>query len=1282
MIRYPRLARYLSTLEEETPRTYSITGVGNVSTRYPRLAAAVLPSYANDYDPVTDANPFIKGLAGAARTVAGALEPLQILKDPFDAIVAGAIDPDTTITERLRMLEPAAYIPFGRAPARAATGSEILELMGVDNERARSWGGFVWDVFADPLLAGTALRVGGTLAGSQRLVDIGKRLDDATSVASINRGLNAAIPAKKTFLDQNITRAFDTLMNTRVAWSREPSPLTLGDYFLPRTTALERQMGGFGRALFGRQALARAEATDVANRALGLLDEAERGVLGTEARTWFQKAGDILTRGTFAAENSVGSVPTALRDTIFALGYDAGSRVGYSAAGSYREGASITREVFEEFAGVAGRSVEQRQLLQEARDRVRFVANETNFDADEAVRRFDEFTNRVVEADALLGYHLSGYDFVKKLFYRRMNEVGLSERDAKSFWKTVRNLGMQGEDFTQVRSLVVDTSIVRGRKAGTGFRRREINLEETFGKNNATLADLLNEETSFRGLNVQDYLRGLQEGHMRRSYGLFQDEYTFNNYVANLRSGRLLPSNIIDDKYLDDVMPAGTVERQAFDAYVKSTAPLVEGSRGVLLRQSSLAAAIREGLVRSGVDAVEAAKRTRETIESLVLRINEGPDGVPGVLERLAADVRDLATKYEVNRSSAARAVAMGGSQRVPGSGAAFFRSREDLAVEVLDTLGELALPQVSVREFARAAQRQLPWNTYVSEAFQLARQSGNVSNGRRTVNGTTFVKVPPNESVYGPFANSFVHPFLKKELDRAMRDRLRQPNDFARIRALLTGGYLASPNVITANLFGGIYTSSLIGLSPIEMVRELGGTYREFRRASADPNYVFRDLDDLRNYIPVNDTTLVSENVEQAFSRLDVAPDLNPAGARALFDDVTQAIQNQLQAPLGQRWLGLDGFQFVENWLKVAAFRARRNQLALRDGLSLDEFQLPRAQRSDAALKVEAEAAEAARIAVFDYSELPETLRLARDAGILLFPGFTYFLTARNLAAAFNNPGVLAASDRVSDAINNAQMNDDLKRAVYANMPEWLRDEQGVVLPWLTYTDAAGNVRRSVIPFNQLVPTDSFVGNPWAESVATGGIYKPFIELASAFFVSGTGEAPFSSRYGQRVFSADAEGAERVTQGLGFLLNNLAPGGLRKLVSYAPEQGLRGIIPNLLQSSAPLPASVADSLYSVFEIQNQRPERTLFDEATGFFLRSPQVVMTSGPLANVRRNMEASEIDLNNELAALRARRQRALLSGNTALAQRLTDEIAERQIEYANEIVPILDAIRSINQ
>ena len=108
----------------------------------------------------------------------------------------------------------------------------------------------------------------------------------------------------------------------------------------------------------------------------------------------------------------------------------------------------------------------------------------------------------------------------------------------------------------------------------------------------------------------------------------------------------------------------------------------------------------------------------------------------------------------------------------------------------------------------------------------------------------------------------------------------------------------------------------------------------------------------------------------------------------------------------------------------------------------------------------------------------------------------------------------------------------------------------------------------------------------------------------------------------------------------------------------------------------------MADSLYSVFEIQNQRPERTLFDEATGFFLRSPQVVMTSGPLANVRRNMEASEIDLNNELAALRARRQRALLSGNTALAQRLADEIAQRQIEYVNEIAPILDALRSINQ
>lgn len=1283
MIRYPRLAQALASRsqndEDEQDRLRSIgrSSLGSVYDRYPRLSGVLAASRQSPDPVVQPTNRFVRGLAGAARTVAGALEPFQALKDPFDALVAGSLDPDTTVAQRLSLLDPVAYLPFGRAPQRAATGAEILELMGVSDERARSWGGFVWDVAADPLLAGTFFRVGGTLARSQRLVDIGTRLDEATSLAAANRGLNRMIPFKQQFIDDRVNNVMNTLLNTRVAWSRESAPLTYGDYFLSRTEALERQMGTFGRELFGQQALSQARGRDIITRSLSLMDEAEAGVLGSEARPWFKRAADIISRGTINAEASVGSIPAVLRDTIFSTGYDVANSVGIATTRTSRVG--LSRELFENVLGFGERTVEQRQLLDTARNRVRDIAIEAKFDPDEAVRRFDGFTSRIIEADALLGYHLSGFDYVKKLFYERMQSLGMNETLSKKFWNQVLRIGMQGKKkFSEVTSLRLESGLTaRAKRMGAG---REIVFEEVFGKKYKTLADVLNQETSFRGLQLEDYLRGLQNGHMRRSYALFQDQYTFEGFVKNLETGRLLPNNIIDDKMIDDVLPVGSVERQAFDAYRFGTSPLSPKPRGVVLRQASIFQSIREALIRDGMEARDAGLRAREVIDNLILRVNEGPNGTPGVLKKLADDVRDLATKYEISRSSAGRAMATSGMRLAPGSGEAFYRSRENLAAEVLDTLGELAIPQISIRETSRFARRQLPWNTYVSEAFALARRQGYVSASQSSREGTRFVKVPPNESVYGPFADTYVHPFLKKEIDRAMRERTREPSDFGRIRALLTGGYLASPNVITANLFGGLYTSSLIGLSPIEMVREMAGSYTEFRRASASPSYRFNDLEDLRNYVPVNDTTLVSANVEDAFSRIASAPDLDPQGARALFDNFTNAVQKQLDAPLGQRWAGLDGFQFVENWLKVAAYRARRNQLALRENIDPAEWAKPRAERSAEALRVEAEAAEAARIAVFDYSEIPEIFRLARDTGILLFPGFSFFLTARNLRAAFNNPGPIAAADRISDAVNNAQMDEDTKVAVYGSMPEWLRDEQGTVMPWLTWTDGNGNVRRSVIPMNQLVPTNSFIGNPWAESLSTGGIYKPLIEMVSAFF-TGTGEAPFSQRYGQMVFEPSAEGAERVAQGLGFLVNNLMPGGIRKLASYQADEGFVGLIPSLLESSASLPPEVADSIYSVYEIQNRRAERTLFDQATGMLLRSPQVVLTGGPLANVRRNMEAAERELNTELASLRARLMNAQLTGRTSLANRLRREIAERQLEFANEVAPILNAIRGVN-
>lgn len=1239
-----------------------------------------------------------RAFSGAVRGLAGALEPFQAPGDVFQALVAGGIDPDTTMMDRLRRLDPASYIPFGRAPTRATTGYEVMDLMGVENENAKRWGGVVFDFTADPLLAGIYLRIGGRLARSNSLVKMGDNIERAMSIQGINQAANR-IPGKK-WLDSRASDVFDTFANARVFWSSVEEPLTYGDYLLSRTSALGRQFGSdvvrdpktqqwvrvdpetgatvenFGKRLFKGQAAARQRGQNVADRALSIVEGAERGVLGDDALPWFKKANDIITQGRSKAERVASGMPSNLRDTIFTMGYDVGDQIGFATRSSYnmsRTPPELMRE-FVQTAGTSGLSKEQGAVLRAARKRVAKVAKESNFDPNEAVRRFNQFTEKIIEADALLGYHLSGYEHIRSLFMRRLSQVGVDMDDAVDMWTDLVRRGMSAGDGDDLMKLETLT-----RPRGQQFQIREAFSGQTTlgGSTFKTLGDLLDAETSFRGLNVTDYLRNLKQGHMRRSFGLFQDQQSFRNYLSNVRQGRILSTNIIDDTHVakafkDDEQVAGAYRR-----YMENIEPLQVGrgkarttpkERGVVVRQTDLASGIRDQLINEGVPAAEATRRTQKAVKGLVSELQAGGDN--SAIARLLDDVEQVAAAHQQPPTQAVRF----------GAGKAFATQRQDLTRETLEKLGELSIPQVSLQEGARAARSQVAWSDFITDSYREAVRRGYVTTGPHTKEGVRFKPVGEAADLYGPFAGTHVHPYLKKEIWRAMRQR-KGGGNFGRMRSLITGGYLASPNVITANLFGGVYTTSLMGISPTDMMGELGRTFREFRKASQDPNYVFQALDDLKRWVSIDDTTLIDANIEQVFKKL--GRDMDANSVQSMFDEFTRFFQGQLDAPLGQKWAGLDGFQFVENWMKVSAFQARRAQLARRAGVSLDEFKKVFDARSPAARKIEAEAAEAARVAVFDYSDIPETLAVLRNTGLLLFPSFPYFLTARTARAAVQRPGAVATADRMADAINSAQMDDDTKRAVYASMPEWLREEQGVVMPFSTWEDENGDVRRSVIPFNQLTPTSTLLGNPWAESLFSGGIYKPFIELGSAFFITQDGQAPFSAKFGQQVYEQGLSRPQQIAQGMGFLTNTLAPGVARKVASYSPGSGFSGLGPQvydtLREAAVPMEGPLADSIYNLWEVENRRADRRLWDQAVAATVRSPHVVTTSGYLANYRKNLAASQFALGEELQVLREKRDRALLRGANHLARRLQDRIGRRREEWEREMRPVIEAVQA---
>src|SRR5690606_22615293 len=135
---------------------------------------------------------------------------------------------------------------------------------------------------------------------------------------------------------------------------------------------------------------------------------------------------------------------------------------------------------------------------------------------------------------------------------------------------------------------------------------------------------------------------------------------------------------------------------------------------------------------------------------------------------------------------------------------------------------------------------------------------------------GTRFVTMPDDPSIWGGFAGKNVHPFLRKELERVLRARTEnRGNALSRLRSLITGGYLASPNVIAANIFGGIFTTAMAGENPAAFIPELLRNFNEFRRANRDPRYTFQALQDLKRYIDVDTSNLVTNAVRKGMDSM-----------------------------------------------------------------------------------------------------------------------------------------------------------------------------------------------------------------------------------------------------------------------------------------------------------------------------------------------------------------------------------------------------------------------------
>lgn len=1223
--------------------------------------------------PPTPATPQ-RGIVGRSlQGVSSILEPLTLPQNVLFAAIAGNLDDETNFTERFKGNEGfwetlARYAPGGAAPNRPSSGSEILQMFGVEDEGARKWGGIGLDLAADPLLIGgyfSAAGKLGKLAGlsddaSQQLIRMGRGIEKATSPA----GMYQAIPKNmRRGLDSRVEQTFKAAVNSKVFWAENSKEaLTYGDWTLARRTALKAQMPqvtsrgiSFGERVAQAQGVATGTAVDVQNRVMDLTGEAAAQVMSFQEQVDFLGKGMGIVKKQAQAAGVTGDLPQVVQSFILKNGWNVADSNGVL---SFDPGALKSPEIKSIFS-TAGRGAQR--TTPPAADfntylkNVELVARKAGMtNPQEAVERARTFVHKVVEADALAGYHNSGYEFIKRKFYEAGMGKGLLDTDLDNLWGRAINLASSDPKAV----LDMDTGLAA-------------NLLPGGMTTNYTMKDLLDGVETFSAVHLGDYMKSLTAGHMRATYGVTQDAGSFERYRGAVEEGRVFLNNVINNGEIARTLGPGFSQeatlleefRNLMETSVASGNKRAKAGAKAGVATSTNLLYNKYEMFQHLVDNGIAPTRARDALTELAKVSNPQ-------MERTLSNLQDVSDAFsQIDKT-----------QGVNTFGTTFSKQRNaNLTVEQREVLGELFNPLVSVTESAGAARAKVPFVQSMSELYTDGRAMGLVRDAAFVdpTTKTRYIKIPKEKvSQWGAYADKYVHPMLYKELNYAMQHR-GGGGALSRIRGLVSGAYLMKPSVMVANLAGGIFQSAAAGVSPDRMVQSMFKTFvplLKHDKGLAEMQHVKT----LNRYFDLTDSTLIQRDAMKNFDKMaQKIAGIEGQGLGEKISAMGDFLHKQLAAPGVGRFragaLGLDGFQFVERWLKVSAYDAEYARL-LKAGSKPAE--------------AERLAAEVGRIAVNDYSELPMALQVARDSGVMLFPGFTYFMAARTLNATLNRPGVLATADRLSDAVNNAVLDPDEKLAMMANLPEWLADEQGVAIR--KDTDEKGDTRVSVIPFNHLVPTNFLTGNPWGESLATLGIYKPFQEVLNAM-ITGDGRAVFSERYGQKVFDPGSSKPVQALQTAEFLLSSLAPSSVRSLGldpqsirknlsdPSAEPAGITGAL--FKKNSLPLDEGLAQTMYSISERVRLKPDRDIKDQAIAALLRSPQRIALSGPLKNVNRVIEGMKRDLAAEVASDKEKLKIAIASGNKTAAEKLRARILakqERAVGRMKEIVSLYQASR----
>lgn len=1220
------------------------------------------------------------------RGVTDLLEPLQVPQQIFfrglSAQLESAQRGDTFVETLQNMAGSLGEVEYGKAFSPGLqediiTYGDILRQVGISNNTAVRTFGFLGDLLADPLLAGSYTRglgilargAGATQAG-EGLITIGNRVERALSpmgAVDVTRAVGRGVlgPRAMYSIDRAMARGLQGFLDFPLLGNR-----TVADVFLPRDM---RVVSGFDRRIVDETrrvaetevfpaSMSRATASvddviDRINQNVGLVEQ----IVGTKrTRNVFSRMFDALTNRrtaydrlfdlpdemrevveSLATEAADNTSPLAIDDVLTSLEEVTVRNIPGARTVLFRGADQPLATVGGELREIAGAMPPlNRDLYDQNALRVRETAAELGLNADEAEAAYRYVTNRLIESDVLIGWHRTLYEPMKEAFYENTFRLGLGDVQAQQLWEEAIRMG--GEGLTPVR-------------AGVDPNPRRFNLAvrkmtepgPVGEKARRYLLRFVYEQWNGQGLDLTDWFQGLSEGHLRRAYAL--NDTDWNRYVTAVGSGSsVVPNRLIDDVLYSDAL-SQDVSSETMDLisqYVEQITPTIPENRGFMVRGDNLI----QHLLRNGVNASEARQAFDRMMELLQPERR-------GIIRRL----RDIMARREGVAGSRATG---------PTSGAIFSSERnipfgQEVLEQRIQELGsDIAILAEDFEKLMPSSVQGVP-SVYLNqgdfvgfligegfqerEALGIVRQLNQVgdwdANAMAEMGRYLETSIPILESARAMKAKYPVARFVADVFNFSSENNLlykygdpNVPDDF-----VLLSGDMYGP---LANNYVPVWVKNQVD--------------NAMRLPSVGPqgqgaNFLYT-LNRIRSVVTANwlasmPTTntnviggivsagLAGENpVTFAFDTARVLRDAQRAGGirnlpeyaeigdlfggGALGNQLSRNLRSSRLESLGERGNWTDAVDAISDGLMNLA---RRPLFGRAGGLfGLEAFQLTEDamkmatyRRAIASGQPFNEAYQAAKNVVFDYSALPYSLEFLKNTGLILFPGFLTFMTGRVFDAAMRRPGVLGAYDRVGNAIWNAAIpSEEIKAGVSASMSDWEREGN--------YVPVTIDLERNqfgMLPLQGLIPTRPWAGNPLMQNIQDLGIYQGLFDVVRAF--GNQGEATLGSRFGERVFEARSEGVDRFTQIAQFLFNSYGPAYITRAIRFPAGTGenVSGLVPEFAEALRrmvrPLTPGSQEELMQYYEQeQSGETSRGLFDTVISGVLRGVRPVSLD-PLLN-----------------------------------------------------------------